>query len=112
MMTWPKPVQKPHPPVILGGMFPHGARRACATATGGSRICAGRNTRTSPTSCRNSTRWRGSGRDPAEVPVTVWGVPEYDRLKRYGDQGVARGVVQLAPDGPTRPCRSLTAGPS
>src|SRR5205823_11752281 len=22
MMTWPKPVQKPHPPVIVGGMFP------------------------------------------------------------------------------------------
>src|SRR6185369_6373886 len=28
MMTWPKPVQKPHPPVILGGAFPHAARRA------------------------------------------------------------------------------------
>jgi probable F420-dependent oxidoreductase len=22
MMTWPKPVQKPHPPVIVGGAFP------------------------------------------------------------------------------------------
>src|SRR5436853_5622996 len=28
MMTWPKPVQKPHPPVIVGGAFPHAARRA------------------------------------------------------------------------------------
>ena len=28
MMTWPKPVQKPHPPVIVGGVFPHGAKRA------------------------------------------------------------------------------------
>src|SRR5580692_6629439 len=28
MMTWPKPVQKPHPPVILGGAFPWAARRA------------------------------------------------------------------------------------
>src|SRR5437016_8489118 len=28
MMTWPKPVQKPHPPVILGRAFPHAARRA------------------------------------------------------------------------------------
>src|SRR5215470_3421696 len=28
MMTWPKPVQKPHPPVLVGGNFPHGARRA------------------------------------------------------------------------------------
>src|SRR6266568_2855329 len=23
MMTWPKPVQKPHPPIIVGGAFPH-----------------------------------------------------------------------------------------
>ena len=37
-----------------------------------------------------------AGRDPAEVPVTVWGVPEdADRLRRYRDQGVARVVVSL-----------------
>jgi hypothetical protein len=36
-------------------------------------------------------------RDIAQVPLTVWGVPEdIDRLQRYRDQGVARGVVQLA----------------
>ena len=28
MMTWPKPVQKPYPPIILGGAFPWAARRA------------------------------------------------------------------------------------
>ena len=28
MMAWPKPVQKPHPPIIVGGAFPHAARRA------------------------------------------------------------------------------------
>jgi alkanesulfonate monooxygenase SsuD/methylene tetrahydromethanopterin reductase-like flavin-dependent oxidoreductase (luciferase family) len=22
MMTWPKPVQKPHPPILVGGAFP------------------------------------------------------------------------------------------
>jgi len=34
MMTWPKPVQKPHPPVIVGGAFPYGARRAIARLVG------------------------------------------------------------------------------
>ena len=34
MMTWPKPVQKPHPPVIVGGAFPYGARRAIAYGDG------------------------------------------------------------------------------
>jgi alkanesulfonate monooxygenase SsuD/methylene tetrahydromethanopterin reductase-like flavin-dependent oxidoreductase (luciferase family) len=28
MMIWPKPVQKPHPPIIVGGAFPHAVRRA------------------------------------------------------------------------------------
>src|ERR1700731_2066626 len=34
MMTWPKPVQKPHPPVLVGGAFPYGARRALAYGNG------------------------------------------------------------------------------
>lgn len=34
MMTWPKPVQQPCPPVIIGGAFPHAARRAIAYADG------------------------------------------------------------------------------
>lgn len=28
MNQWPKPVQEPHPPVIVGGVFPYAARRA------------------------------------------------------------------------------------
>ena len=28
MMMWPKPVQKPYPPVIVGGAWPYAARRA------------------------------------------------------------------------------------
>jgi hypothetical protein len=37
-----------------------------------------------------------AGRDLATCPVTVWGVqPDIDRVRRYEDQGVARGVVQL-----------------
>jgi probable F420-dependent oxidoreductase len=30
MMAWPKPVQKPYPPVLVGGGLPYGARRALA----------------------------------------------------------------------------------
>ena len=28
MKQWPKPLQKPHPPIIVGGAFPYAARRA------------------------------------------------------------------------------------
>src|SRR5579872_2730086 len=34
MMTWPKPVQKPYPPILVGGTFPYGARRALAYGNG------------------------------------------------------------------------------
>ncbi len=34
MMTWPKPVQTPHPPVLIGGGVPFGARRALAYGDG------------------------------------------------------------------------------
>ena len=36
--SWPKPVQKPHPPILVGGTGAEGARsRARATATAGCR---------------------------------------------------------------------------
>ena len=28
MQTWPKPTQRPYPPILLGGAFPYAARRA------------------------------------------------------------------------------------
>jgi probable F420-dependent oxidoreductase len=28
MAAWPKPVQKPHPPILIGGAFPYSSRRA------------------------------------------------------------------------------------
>jgi len=100
MMTWPKPVQKPHPPVIVGGMFPHAARRALRYANGW--IPHSRRPHYEDvTDFLPQFRQMAAeaGRDLAEVPVTVWGVaPDYDRLRRYEEQGVARGVVQLAPE--------------
>ncbi|HTT80394.1 MAG TPA: LLM class F420-dependent oxidoreductase [Stellaceae bacterium] len=100
MMTWPKPVQKPHPPVIVGGAFPHAARRALRYGDGW--IPHSRRPQYEDVTdyLAEFRRMAGeSGRDPAEVPVTVWGVPpDRDRVRRYEDQGVARGVVQLAAD--------------
>ena len=91
-------MQKPYPPVIVGGMFPHAARRALRYGDGW--IPHSRRpqyedvTDYLPQFRQMATE---AGREPAQVPVTVWGIPEDpDRLRRYQDQGVARGVVQLA----------------
>src|ERR1700675_3318991 len=98
MAAWPKPVQKPHPPVIVGGAFPHSARRALRYGDGwipnASRPQYGDVTDFLPHFHQMAVEM---GRDPAQVPVTVWGIPpDLDRVRRYRDQGVARGVVQLA----------------
>jgi alkanesulfonate monooxygenase SsuD/methylene tetrahydromethanopterin reductase-like flavin-dependent oxidoreductase (luciferase family) len=97
MMTWPKPVQKPHPPVIVGGAFPYAARRALAYGDGwiphASRPQYGDVTDFLP---RFRQMAAEAGRDPQSVPVTVWGVSEdQGTLSRYRDLGVARVVVSL-----------------
>ncbi|MBV9858906.1 MAG: LLM class F420-dependent oxidoreductase [Alphaproteobacteria bacterium] len=98
MMTWPKPVQKPHPPVIVGGAFPHAARRAIRYGDGWIPH-SGRPQYEDVTEYLPQFRQmaKEAGREPASCPITVWGVPlDLDRARRYREQGVARGVVQLA----------------
>ena len=55
MMAWPKPVQKPHPPIHVGGAFPHGARRAVRYGDGWIPTARGDLDRGD---CRVSRRWR------------------------------------------------------
>ncbi|HXC89977.1 MAG TPA: LLM class F420-dependent oxidoreductase [Stellaceae bacterium] len=97
MRAGPKPAQKPHPPVIVGGAFPHAARRAIRYGDGWVPH-AGRPQYADVTDFLPQFRQMavGAGRDPAEIPVTVFGVPDdLDRLKRYRERGVARAVVSL-----------------
>jgi hypothetical protein len=112
MMTWPKPVQKPHPPVIVGGTFPYGARRAVRYGDGWMPH------RTRPQYADVASllpQFRAmaaeAGRD---VPVTIWGgVEDIDVLKRDRDLGVVRVVVSVAVwIRPRRTlfCRSWTGG--
>jgi alkanesulfonate monooxygenase SsuD/methylene tetrahydromethanopterin reductase-like flavin-dependent oxidoreductase (luciferase family) len=97
MMTWPKPVQQPHPPVIVGGAFPYGARRALAYGDGwvphARRPAYGDVLGLLP---EFRTMAAEAGRPPGAVPVTVFGVAEdLDLIKRYEDAGVARLVFNL-----------------
>jgi probable F420-dependent oxidoreductase len=97
MKTGPKPVQNPHPPVIVGGAFPYAARRALRYGDGWVPH-AGRPQYSDVTDFIPQFRQTAAeaGRRPGEVPVTVFGAPEdRDRLTRYRDRGVARVVVSL-----------------
>jgi probable F420-dependent oxidoreductase len=97
MMTWPKPVQKPHPPVIVGGAFPFGARRALAYGDGwlphARRPAYGEVLGMLPEFRKMAVE---AGRAPDTVPITVFGVAEEaDLIKRYRDAGVARIIFNL-----------------
>ncbi len=101
MMAWPKPVQKPHPPVIVGGAFPYSARRAIRYGEGWI-----------PQAARGGYSEIGdlipefrkmateAGRNPDEIAITVW-FPrrELDLMKRYSDLGVERVVFNLDSEG-------------
>ena len=100
MMTWPKPVQKPHPPIIVGGAFPHAARRAIRYGNGWVPI-AGR----APYGDVNEYLPKfkqmvaEAGRDPEAMPITLFGGSEgVDLLKRYRGMEVARVVTTLPPE--------------
>jgi len=100
MMTWPKPVQKPHPPIIVGGAFQYAARRAIRYGDGlipqASDAGSGSPEELLP---RFRQMAKEAGRDPQSLSVTLGGAPEDpDRLKRYRDLGVARMNVRLPPD--------------
>jgi probable F420-dependent oxidoreductase len=100
MMTWPKPVQKPHPPVIIGGAFPHAARRAVRYGNGWVPI-AGRGPYGQIENFLPPFKemLAEAGRSLADVPITMFGVaPDVDLVKRYRDQGVARVVGGCPPE--------------
>jgi probable F420-dependent oxidoreductase len=97
MMTWPKPVQKPHPPVIVGGAFPHGARRAVRYGDGWIPL-AGRaqNCDTFEVVQKFRAMLQEAGRQTTSCPVSIFNAPEDgDTLKRYRDLDVQRVSVSL-----------------
>ena len=97
MMAWPKPVQKPYPPILVGGAFPYGARRAVRYGDGWMPH------RVRPEYANVADlipQYReliaASERDPASVPVTIWGVKEdMAMLERDRSLGVVRVIISL-----------------
>ena len=97
IMSWPKPVQKPYPPVIVGGAFPQGARRALRYGNGWIPV-AGRGPQAGVGDLIQRFRQMAAevGRDPAEVPLSFFGAREdLDQVKHLRDLGVSRLVVAL-----------------
>jgi probable F420-dependent oxidoreductase len=96
MWCWPKPVQKPYPPIILGGAFPYGARRAVEYGDGWMPI-GGRDQDPLEIGRRFRQMIAESGRDPASIPMSVYGPRhEIDQLRALRDAGMDRAVLAMA----------------
>jgi probable F420-dependent oxidoreductase len=91
MIARPKPVQKPHPPIHVGGAFPHGARRALRYGDG---WIPGGDIREVLPKFREMAR--EAGRD---IEITSFALGEdLDRVKHLNEMGVARVVPMFPPE--------------
>jgi probable F420-dependent oxidoreductase len=93
MMAWPKPYRKPHPPVLVGGGMPHGARRALAYGDGWVPQARRPTYRLLDRLPEYRAMERAAGR---VLPITAFGV-EHDPAAwpAYRDAGIARIVLSV-----------------
>ncbi len=97
MMTWPKPVQKPHPPILIGGAFPYSARRAVRYGDGWMpQVTTYAKTPLLDLIPRFRQMAAENGRDPAAMDISIGGQQaDADLIKRYDDIGVNRVSCSL-----------------
>jgi probable F420-dependent oxidoreductase len=98
IFAWPKPVQKPYPPILVGGGFPQGARRAIRYGNGWLPIIGANDL--AALMPKYQAMAQEAGRDIADVPISAWH-PRFDTdtVKRFQDLGVVRLVTTLPPAG-------------
>jgi probable F420-dependent oxidoreductase len=102
LWSWPKPVQKPHPPVILGA---HGAKALARVVD----YCDGwipigvRAGELASDIVALRRLAEEKGRDPGSISVNVYGTPaDPDTLRRLREMGVTRAIFALPPAGPDK----------
>ena len=92
--SYPKPAQKPHPPVILGGFARTVLERVIAWGDGWlpNRVTPDKLRESRTTLDRLATE---AGRDPAKITISVYGQPaDRDLVKRLHDAGATRVIVR------------------
>ncbi len=93
MMAWPKPVQKPYPPVLVGGGMPYGAQRALAYGDGWVPHARRPSYHLLEKLGEFKAMERAAGRT---LPITAFAV-EHDPAAwpAYGDAGIERIVLSI-----------------
>jgi len=94
--SWPKPVQRPHPPVLLGGQAGEGLFRHVAEWADGWIPFGGAGVREQLP--RLHAAAEAAGRDPDSIRLTIFGArPDPEALEHYASMGVDRTVLALRP---------------
>jgi alkanesulfonate monooxygenase SsuD/methylene tetrahydromethanopterin reductase-like flavin-dependent oxidoreductase (luciferase family) len=93
MWCWPKPIQKPHPPVLLGGSGPNVLKRVVGYGDGwmpnrGDDL---------PRIPELQELARAAGRGP--IPVTTYPKADPVEIERHAKAGVERCIYYVPPDG-------------
>jgi probable F420-dependent oxidoreductase len=91
LYAWPKPVQKPHPPIHVGGAFPGSVRRALQYGDGWIPVGDAEGVlRRLPDVHEMVSK---AGRDPASLEISIYYCEaKPDLLKRLREAGIARAV--------------------
>ena len=107
--AYPKPAQKPHPPILLGGETGHTLQRVVDYGSGW--LPRGRGGfDIGPGLADLRARADKAGRDMKTISVTVFGAsPDRAALDRYTGQGVTRATFGLPSRAATRSCRCSTS---
>jgi probable F420-dependent oxidoreductase len=96
--SWPKPAQKPHPPIYMGGDSPKALDRVVEMCDGWM-----------PIGFRPDVVFKGMegiaerarkvGKRAEDFPVSIYGAPaDVDALKQYSDRGVTRALFWVPPE--------------
>jgi len=93
--SWPKPVQQPHPPILLGGETDHTLRRVAAWCDGWfPRTRAGFDPAMAV--ARLAGAAEAAGRDPASLSITVFRAPsDAAGLAAYREAGIQRVLLEV-----------------
>jgi probable F420-dependent oxidoreductase len=97
--SWPKPAQRPHPPIYLGGHGPRALQRVIDYCDGWLPIAVQAGDLSAEIGDLHA-RAAAAGRDPLSVRVSVYGAPaDAPVLRSYAGAGVERAVFSLPPAG-------------
>lgn len=98
--SWPKPIQRPHPPIVLGGGAGPKTFADIAEFCDGWMPIAGRHEFVSKIGGLHDAA-TAIGRDPASLSVDVFGAPtDAERLRHLADVGVTRAVLPVPSKSP------------